>query len=98
MALELRPICEHCATPLPPSSEEAMICSYECTFCRTCVTAVLQGVCPNCGGTFVPRPIRPVTEWVPGTSLANHPPSTRQHHKPVDPVAHRAFAAAVSRG
>ncbi len=98
MALELRPICEHCATPLPPASEEAMVCSYECTFCRTCVTDVLHGVCPNCGGAFVPRPIRPVTEWVQGTSLAIYPPSTRRHHKPVDPEAHRAFAARVTRG
>ena len=48
MGLELRPTCEHCATPLPADSADAMICSYECTFCRTCVDDVLLGVCPNC--------------------------------------------------
>ncbi len=48
--LELRPTCEHCNTPLPPSSTEAMICSFECTFCQTCVRTVLHDVCPNCGG------------------------------------------------
>jgi len=57
--LALRPSCECCDKDLPPASTEAMICTFECTFCRTCVNGVLQGVCPNCGGGFVPRPIRP---------------------------------------
>ncbi len=57
--LELRPACEHCHKPLPPESTEARICSYECTFCSTCVEMVLRGVCPNCRGNFEPRPIRP---------------------------------------
>ena len=57
--LELRPTCEHCNKPLPPDSTEAMICTFECTFCRSCVTDVLGNVCPNCGGGFSPRPIRP---------------------------------------
>ncbi len=57
--LELRPNCECCAKDLPPASEEAMICSYECTFCRDCVARVFAGRCPNCGGGFAPRPIRP---------------------------------------
>ena len=60
--LELRPTCEHCNRALPPSSTEAMICSYECTFCRDCVATVLGNVCPNCGGGFAPRPIRPLVE------------------------------------
>ena len=55
--LELRPTCEHCNKALPPNSLEARICSYECTFCATCVESVLGNVCPNCGGGFVPRPI-----------------------------------------
>jgi len=80
--LELRPICEHCATALPPDSTEARICSFECTFCRTCVESVLGNVCPNCGGGFVPRPIRPAHK------LANNPATTDQKHKPVDPAAH----------
>ena len=57
--LELRPICENCAAPLPPDSTDAMICSFECTFCAGCVEGVLQNVCPNCGGGFTPRPVRP---------------------------------------
>jgi hypothetical protein len=57
--LELRPNCECCSRDLPPDSMEARICSYECTFCAACVETKLGGVCPNCGGNFVPRPIRP---------------------------------------
>jgi hypothetical protein len=57
--LELRPNCECCDLDLPPESAEARICMFECTFCAACVDGVLQGVCPNCGGNFVPRPIRP---------------------------------------
>jgi uncharacterized protein len=98
MALELRPSCEHCARPLPADDQAAMICSYECTFCRSCVDDVLLGVCPNCGGGFAPRPIRPAVEWRPGLSLAQRPASTRVVHQPVDVAAHRAFAARVSRG
>jgi hypothetical protein len=86
--LELRPICEHCERDLPPDSAEAMICSYECTFCRTCVDQVLGDVCPNCGGGFVPRPVRPAGEWRPGAGLAAHPASAERRHRPVDPVVH----------
>ena len=57
--LELRPNCECCGKDLPPESTEAMICSFECTFCAACATGKLKGVCPNCGGHFAPRPIRP---------------------------------------
>lgn len=57
--LELRPNCECCDRDLPADSDQAMICTFECTFCRSCVTEVLSGICPNCGGGFVPRPIRP---------------------------------------
>jgi uncharacterized protein len=57
--LELRPNCELCDRDLPPESAEARICSYECTFCAHCVEDVLHDICPNCGGGFRPRPIRP---------------------------------------
>jgi hypothetical protein len=57
--LELRPNCECCDRDLPPDSTDAMICTYECTWCRDCVENVLHGVCPNCGGNLQPRPIRP---------------------------------------
>ena len=56
--LELRPDCERCGADLPPDSAEARICSFECTFCATCVDGPLGGVCPNCGGEFQPRPGR----------------------------------------
>ena len=57
--LELRPSCECCDRDLPPSSAEARICTYECTFCADCAETRLGGVCPNCGGELVRRPIRP---------------------------------------
>ncbi|OXA77663.1 hypothetical protein SAMN05444397_102409 [Flavobacterium aquidurense] len=57
--LEIRPICEHCAKSLPNESEEAMICTFECTYCKDCVDNLLENVCPNCGGGFEKRPIRP---------------------------------------
>ncbi|MCP4092446.1 MAG: DUF1272 domain-containing protein [Planctomycetes bacterium] len=56
--LEMRPACEHCNHALPHDSTEAWICSYECTFCSTCVHGVLDQVCPNCGGNFEKRPTR----------------------------------------
>jgi hypothetical protein len=90
--LELRPTCEHCNKQLPSHSTEAMICSFECTFCRDCVE-LLQNVCPNCGGGFAPRPIRPLHDWRNGNALPRHPPTTRITHQPVDLQAHAAFAA-----
>jgi len=78
--LELRPNCECCDTDLPPSATDARICAYECTFCAECVEKVLHNVCPNCGGAFAPRPIRPVLERRPGVSLGKQPASTRRVH------------------
>jgi len=95
--LALRPTCENCNRPLPPDSTEAMICSFECTFCRPCAQEVLENVCPNCGGGFVSRPIRPRRDWRAGNDLTNHPASTRVKHAPVDLAAHRDFAAQVGR-
>ena len=57
--LEMRHVCEICSKSLPNESEEAMICTFECTFCKTCVEEKLQNVCPNCGGGFEKRPSRP---------------------------------------
>ncbi|WP_144140411.1 DUF1272 domain-containing protein [Paraburkholderia sp. BCC1884] len=93
--LELRPSCEHCNKALPPDSTEAGICSYECTFCMSCVDEVLSNVCPNCGGGFVPRPIRPSQNWKNGNCLANDPASTTIKHRPVDPVLHAQFSAPI---
>ena len=94
--LELRPICENCACDLPADSEQARICSYECTFCRSCVEGVLMNVCPNCGGGFVPRPLRPVTARRNNVSLQHQPATAKRKHKPVDAQAHRDFAMPVS--
>jgi hypothetical protein len=74
--LELRPNCELCDRDLPPGSHDARICSYECTFCATCADEVLHDVCPNCGGGFEARPLRPAQAWREGTGLANDPPGT----------------------
>jgi hypothetical protein len=57
--LELRPNCENCDCDLPASSVDALICSFECTFCRSCAESILALRCPNCGGELVKRPIRP---------------------------------------
>jgi len=91
--LELRPICEHCATDLPPDATDARICSFECTFCARCVEDLLGGVCPNCGGPFAPRPIRPANDWEGDDLLARHPPTAVRHHRPVDLAAHAARLA-----
>ena len=93
--LELRPTCENCDKTLPPDSVDARICSYECTFCASCVETVLDNVCPNCGGGFVPRPIRPSRNWKNENFLGKDPASTRVRHRPVDPAAQAQFAAAI---
>ena len=80
--LEIRPNCEWCDRDLPPSSSEARICTYECTYCEDCVDNVLHDVCPTCGGNFTSRPIRPVREWREGSGLGllNHPASEQRRH------------------
>ena len=93
--LELRPTCEHCDKPLPPASTEACICSFECTFCRDCVEQVLEGVCPNCGGGFVPRPVRPAHDWKNGNFLGRHPATAMVTYRPVDRSIHRELVAHV---
>ncbi|WP_105383422.1 DUF1272 domain-containing protein [Neorhizobium alkalisoli] len=70
--LELRPNCECCDKDLPPESREAMICTFECTFCVDCATDVLADTCPNCGGELVRRPVRPVAK------LEKYPASTKR--------------------
>ena len=70
--LELRPNCECCDRDLPPDAPDAMICTFECTFCAGCATDVLGGTCPNCGGNLVARPIRTAR------LLGTYPPSTKR--------------------
>ena len=91
--LELRPTCENCNKSLPPESTDAMICTFECTFCSTCVASVLSNVCPNCGGGFAPRPIRPAEDRRPGLGLASRPASTERVHLSYSTEEVAAFAA-----
>jgi hypothetical protein len=74
--LDLRPNCECCGKDLPPTADDAMICTFECTFCSECTDTKLNGVCPNCGGNLQPRPIRPASK------LEKFPASTTRVQKP----------------
>lgn len=76
--LEMRPICENCGKKLPNESSEAMICTFECTFCADCVKDILKNVCPNCGGGFEKRPSRPKNK------LDKYPVSIKEVYKPID--------------
>lgn len=93
--LELRPTCENCNKPLPPESNEAMICSYECTFCQQCVDEILENVCPNCGGGFCKRPIRPSQNLKDHNYLGNDPSSTKIIYKPVNIEIQHALAKGI---
>ena len=74
--LQMRPSCECCDIDLLPSSSEARICSFECTFCTACTDTKLKGICPNCGGELIRRPIRPASK------LPKNPPSSERVHHP----------------
>ncbi len=76
--LEIRPNCEWCDKDLPADAADACICTYECTFCRDCVDSVLENVCPNCGGGFCDRPIRPQVPRRAGISLSHQPMSDKR--------------------
>ncbi len=76
--LDIRPNCEHCNKDLPYNSTDAMICSYECTYCKACAIDLFDNVCPSCSGNFVPRPIRPKKE------IADNPASSLRVFKPKD--------------
>ena len=56
--LALKSHCECCGDALSPQVKGAFICSYECTFCQSCVKNTLHYQCPNCGGELVARPVR----------------------------------------
>ena len=90
--LELRPTCEHCNKSLPPDSKEAMICSFECTFCKSCVESVLHNVCPSCGGGFCLRPVRPSKKLKNSNYLGMYPATTKINYQPVDSEEHTQFA------
>lgn len=85
--LKLKAACEGCGAALPPNSGAAMICSFECTFCRDCVDGRLQNVCPNCGGGFTLRPVRPKA------ALAGFPASSETVTPGFDADKHASFVA-----
>ncbi len=68
--MELRPNCECCDRDLAPQSRDVFICTFECTFCHDCTDGVLKGICPNCSGELVRRPVRT------DAMLAKYPAST----------------------
>lgn len=76
--LELKPNCENCGKSLPNDSTEAMICTFECTFCEDCVNNTLFNVCPNCGGGLEKRPSRPIS------LLGKYPSSKIEYLCPID--------------
>jgi hypothetical protein len=93
--LELRPTCEHCNKNLAADAADAMLCSFECTFCRECVEKYLENVCPNCGGGFCPRPVRPSANLRNGNYLGKYPASTISKHAPVNLKTHFEFAKSL---
>ncbi|WP_430410152.1 DUF1272 domain-containing protein [Kordia sp.] len=80
--LEIRPNCEHCNKDLPFDATNALICTFECTYCEECVTTILKNTCPNCGGNFTKRPIRPKR------LLAKYPPSAKRVYNPTNLERH----------
>lgn len=94
--LELRPNCELCDKDLPANASDACICTYECTFCRDCVDTILLNVCPNCGGGFVSRPIRPLKGWRAGVNRECQLPSVKRVHSPYSMEEITEFTKAIS--
>ena len=96
LMLELRPNCELCDRDLPADSSAAYICSYECTFCADCVEKVLRNVCPNCGGGFVSRPIRPKTARRSGVGLLYQAASEDRVHSKFSVEKITEFSSAIA--
>ncbi|MFC7357112.1 DUF1272 domain-containing protein [Jejudonia soesokkakensis] len=85
--LEIRPSCEHCNKKLPYNSIQAMICSFECTYCTTCAQKLFKNICPNCTGNLTPRPIRP------SYHIDKHPAATTVIFDPKDlKITHQQFS------
>ena len=83
--LAIKPNCESCGKNLPPNSTEAVICSFECTYCERCADSLLHNICPNCGGGFEKRPIRPQD------GLKQHPASTDSPTIGINQDSHLGF-------
>ncbi|MGI9205749.1 MAG: DUF1272 domain-containing protein [Woeseiaceae bacterium] len=93
--LDLRPNCEFCDRDLPPDATDARICTYECTFCADCVDNELHNVCPNCGGGFTSRPVRPAVARRQGVSLADQPASVERRKLKYSKTDITAFVAEI---
>jgi len=70
--LIMKPNCECCDRNLAADQSNAMICSFECTFCIQCMENTFNNRCPNCGGEVHPRPSRT------GDLLTGNPASTER--------------------
>ena len=68
--LEIRPNCECCDRDLAVDATDVYICTFECTWCASCVARFPDGLCPNCGGNLTLRPVRPPS------ALMGNPAST----------------------
>ncbi len=89
--MDLKPVCECCDVDLPPESIDARICTYECTYCATCADE-MDGICKNCGGNLVQRPIRPASR------LVDSPASTERVFNPRNcPVHDPALESAPNK-
>lgn len=93
--LELKSCCEHCARELPANSKDARICSFECTFCVDCVENLLKCICPNCGGEFQNRPVRPAVNFKNSNFLGQYPAQFESLYKPVDLSEHEKLIKKV---
>lgn len=83
--LKIKSNCESCGRDLPPNAIDAMICSFECTFCQRCAEMLLHNTCPNCGGNFEKRPIRPEA------ALKDNPASTEKSEPGINQESHLKF-------
>jgi len=96
MMLKIKPNCEHCNIDLPADSADAKICSFECTFCNNCVDRLLENCCPNCGGGFQSRPIRPAVNFKNDNFLGKYPEMKQRIYQSVDLVAHAKLVKKVN--
>lgn len=68
--LRMKTECEHCKTKLA-RKEVAYICSFECTYCKSC-SEKMHFTCNNCQGALVLRPPRLIEPFkIPAAELKN---------------------------
>jgi len=91
--LEMRGVCEKCAAHLNDAGE-ALICSFECTFCVDCGQD-MDHRCPNCGGELVVRPRRRAQSVVGQQGVA-HFGVVLRNRKEFDALVARVNASGVA--